>query len=65
MEEEKNIFDGLNRLELAILAVLFETHPLGLTEEEIMQRIEEKGLLEMTDEEFNNYRHNSIKAKQN
>ncbi len=45
----------LNRYEEAILLVLYETHPLPLLKDEIIKRIEERGLIEMTDNEFREY----------
>jgi hypothetical protein len=54
-----------NRMELAILTVLIETYPLGLSEEEIFNRIEERGLLKMSDDEFAEYTHQIIESKQN
>jgi hypothetical protein len=53
------------RMAKSILLVLYETHPLPLTREEIMSRIAAKGLLEMSDEEFKTYRENIHKAKIN
>jgi hypothetical protein len=55
----------LNRLDEAILIVLYENHPLGLTPEEIEKAIDEKKLLDMTDKEFEEYKKNIILAKNN
>jgi hypothetical protein len=55
----------LGRMEHAILIVLFERHPIPMTEEEILGIIAERGLMEMSDEEFKTYKQNIIKAKKN
>jgi hypothetical protein len=55
----------LGRMEHAILVVLFEKHPIPMSEDEILTIIAERGLLEMTDEEFKTYKQNIIKAKKN
>ncbi len=55
----------LDRMEMAILCVLYEVYPQGLSQEEVMKRIFEKGLLEMTDEEFEQYRAEIVIAKRN
>jgi hypothetical protein len=54
-----------NRIEKAILCVLYEIHPLGMDTEQVFEIIEERGLLDMTDEEFNTYANNIIIAKEN
>jgi hypothetical protein len=55
----------LSRMENAILIVLYEKHPIGMSEEEIMDIIAERNLLNMTDEEFKSYKQDIIKAKRN
>jgi len=55
----------LGRMEHAILIVLFEKHPIPMAEEEILTIIAERGLMEMSDEEFKTYKQNIIKAKKN
>jgi len=53
------------RMTMAVLGVLYEAWPLGLEQDEIGKRIEEKGLLEMSDEEFEKYRLETIRQKKN
>lgn len=53
------------RMEKAILSVLYEVHPLGLDVDTIFEIIEERKLLEMSEEEFSEYAHNIILSKQN
>ncbi len=55
----------VDRMKNAILIVLFEKHPIPMSKDEILAVITEKGLLEMTDDGFNTYRQNIIKAKKN
>jgi hypothetical protein len=55
----------LDRMEMAIISVLYEVYPQGLSQEEIMNRIFDKGLLDMTDEEFNQYRTELVISKRN
>ena len=45
----------LDRYEESILLVLFEVYPLALSQNEIISRIKERKLIEMTDEEFRKY----------
>ncbi len=55
-KEEKRMADSM-------LFVLYEVYPMSLKEDEIIKRIEERGLLEMSDEEFEKYGKNIIKSK--
>ena len=55
----------LGRMELSILIVLYEKHPIPMTESEILSVIAERQLMEMTDEEFEQYRKNIVIAKKN
>jgi hypothetical protein len=57
-KEEKRMADS-------ILLVLYEVYPMSLHEDEIIKRIEEKELLEMSDEEFETYRKNAVNSKRN
>lgn len=45
----------LDRYEESILLVLFEVYPLALSQDEIISRIKERGLIEMTEEQFKEY----------
>jgi hypothetical protein len=45
----------LSRYEEAILLVLSEAHPIPIHRAEIMKKINQKGLLKMSDEEFKEY----------
>jgi hypothetical protein len=55
----------LNRLDEAILSVLYEVYPLELTETEIMMKIIEKDLLHMSEEEFIKYRRQLVQSREN
>jgi hypothetical protein len=55
----------LDRMAMSVLLVLFENYPLGISEKEIITKITEKGLLEMTDEEFNQYKKEVALIKEN
>ena len=55
----------LNREEEAVLVVLYEVYPLGLSEEEIDLKIKERGLIEMTKKEFTKYARKITSAKKN
>jgi hypothetical protein len=57
-KEEKRMADS-------ILLILYEVHPMALQQDEIIKRINERGLLEMPDEEFQVYRRNMVKSKRN
>ena len=54
-----------DRMEESILLVLFEVYPLGLNKEEIMNKIIQYGLLEMSDEEFKKFKKNLVATKTN
>ena len=49
----------------SVLVVLYEVYPLGLSEGEIISKIKEKGLLEMTNTEFRKYIRKITSAKKN
>ena len=53
------------RMADSILIVLYEQHPIPMTQDEIIHKIAEKGLLEMSDEDFKKYRENIINSKRN
>jgi hypothetical protein len=55
----------LGRMEQAIFIVLYEKHPIPMTEKEIITVINERRLMEMSDEEFITYKQNIISAKEN
>lgn len=55
----------LGRMANAILIVLYENHPIPMSEDKIIKIITERNLLAMTDEEFNKYKTDIIKAKRN
>ena len=61
--EKKPLFETKEeeRMKDAILIILYEQHPIPMTQIEIIQKIEERGLLEMSDEEFKTYRKNIVK----
>jgi len=63
----KKIFETKEeeRMKDAILIILYEQHPIPMSQTEIIQKIEEKGLLEMSDEEFKTYRKNIVNSKKN
>jgi hypothetical protein len=58
-------FPKLSRDEESVLLVLYEVHPLALSEKEIIQKIEEKGLLEMSEKEFKAYAKSLYALKNN
>ena len=55
----------LSRYEEAILLVLYEAHPIPIHRAEIMKKINEKGLLKMSKEEFEIYAKNLKSIKKN
>ena len=55
----------LSRYEQAILLVIFESDPIPIFKSEIMKKINEKGLLQMSDKEFKKYARNLKASKVN
>jgi len=55
----------LDRMAMSVLLILIENYPLGVSEKEIIAKITEKGLLEMTDEEFDQYKKEVALTKEN
>ena len=55
----------LSRYEEAILLVLYEAHPIPIHRAEIMKKINQKGLLKMSKEEFEIYAKNLKSIKKN
>jgi hypothetical protein len=55
----------LSRYEEAILLVLYEAHPIPIHRAEIMKKINEKGLLKMSKEEFEKYKEIAKLSKKN
>ena len=55
----------LSRYEQAILLVLYEAHPIPIHRAEIMKKINQKGLLKMSKEEFEIYAKNLKSIKKN
>ena len=55
----------MKRMEASILLVLYENYPIGIPKDEIMKKILEKGLLDMTDQEFEAYKQVVIDSKEN
>jgi hypothetical protein len=53
------------RIEMAILSILYEVYPMGMDQDKIFELIEERGLLTMSNEEFDKYTHEIKEAKQN
>jgi len=53
------------RIEKAILSILYEVYPLSMDANEIFSLIKERGLLEMSDEEFNLYIREIQQSKRN
>jgi len=52
--------EELTRLQKAILFVLYESDPIPLSENEIGKAIERKGLMQMSDDEFQHYGKNMV-----
>lgn len=65
--EKKPLFETKEeeRMKDAILIVLYEVHPMPLHQDEIIKRIKERGLMEMSDKEFELYRKDIVKSKIN
>ena len=57
--------NDLPRMQEAIMIVLYEQHPMPMMPNHILDVIEERGLLYMSDEQFENYRKEIIKSKEN
>ena len=55
----------LSRYEEAILLVLYEAHPIPIHRAEIMKKINQKGLLKMSKEEFEKYKEIAKLSKKN
>jgi hypothetical protein len=55
----------LNRMEHAILIVLYENHPIPMSQEQIMNIIAERNLLDMSESDFMKYKRDIIKSKKN
>ena len=55
----------LDRMAMSVLLILIENYPLGVSEKEIIAKITEKGLLEMTDEDFDQYKKEVALTKEN
>ena len=55
----------LSRYEEAILLVLYEAHPIPIHQAEIMKKINQKGLLKMSKEEFEIYKETVKSIKKN
>jgi hypothetical protein len=49
------VTSSLNRYKAAIIAVASESYPMRLSREEIIKKINEKNLLEISDEQFQEY----------
>ena len=55
----------LSRYEEAILLVLYEAHPIPIQQAEIIRKISEKGLLKMSEKEFEKYKEDLKLIKKN
>jgi hypothetical protein len=55
----------LSRYEEAILLVIFESEPISIFKSEIMKKINEKGLLQMSNKEFKKYKEIVKSVKKN
>ncbi len=56
---------SIDRMRKAILIVLMEVYPIGLNPSEILDRIEERDLLHMSEERFKEYENNILQMHKN
>jgi hypothetical protein len=52
-------------MERSILAIIYESYPFAMDTDKIFELIEERGLLEMSEEEFDVYTNTIMQAKYN